>query len=130
MPCSRLVFLSLDCALSVDYAPKPEITQVLSGYLSGLTLTDGDPFELRLPEKEIPEGFHLIHKRSSKRAMYTINPEFAIILSNESSWRSDIATEEESRKSVVIEINRYNLSICSATCKSGINHQPVVKSKL
>ncbi|XP_020623172.1 uncharacterized protein LOC110060719 isoform X2 [Orbicella faveolata] len=83
-----------DCALVADYAPKAEARHVLSRHLSGLTLTDGDPFELSLPDNEIPEGFHLIHKRSSKRAMYTTNPEFAIILSKEISWHSDIATEE------------------------------------
>ena len=108
MSCLYSVFLSVDCALVADYAPEEETRHVLSRYLSGLTLTDGDPFELRLPDSEIPEGFHLIHKRSSKRAMYTTNPEFAIILSKESSWRSDIA-KEELRESVVIEINRYTL---------------------
>ncbi|XP_078355398.1 uncharacterized protein LOC144640040 [Oculina patagonica] len=93
-----------DRALSADYAPEEEERHVLSQYLSGLTLTDGDPFQLCLPEKEIPEGFYLIHKRSSERNMYTTSPEFAIILSRESSWRSDI-TKEEFRESTDLHLH-------------------------
>lgn len=71
----------------------------MSKYLSGLTFDDEDDFGLRLPEETIPEGFHLIHKRSSKRTLYTANEGYAIILSKESSWRSDILNED-SRESV------------------------------
>ncbi|KAJ7369997.1 hypothetical protein OS493_034943 [Desmophyllum pertusum] len=74
--------------------PKKKQDVSLSRYLSGLTFTDEDDFGLRLPEKDIPEGFHLIHKRSSKRTKYTINPGFAIIVSKESSWSSEITGEE------------------------------------
>ncbi|KAL9958476.1 hypothetical protein ACROYT_G035492 [Oculina patagonica] len=93
-----------DRALSADYAPEEEERHLLSQYLSGLTLTDGDPFQLSLPEKEIPEGFYLIHNRSSERNMYTTNPAFAIILSRESSWRSDI-TKEEFRESTDLHLH-------------------------
>ena len=88
------VYLATESALLEDYAPEEEARNSLSRYLSGLTFTDEDDFGLRLPEKDIPEGFHLIHKRSSKRTKYTTNPGFAIIVSKESSWRSDITGEE------------------------------------
>ena len=91
--------LFLDSALATDYVPKAEAIHVLSRYLSGLTLTDEDGFALRLPEGNIPAGFHLIHKRCSKRSLYEIIPGFAIILSKENSWRSNVTTEE-SRVSV------------------------------
>lgn len=95
-----VICLSIDCALSAVYAPKEEVRHALSRYLSGLTLTDEDAFGLRLPENEIPEGFYLIHKRSSMRSMYSdIRPGFAIILSKECSWRGD-CTEEEPREKV------------------------------
>lgn len=97
--------MHVDHAMSADYAPQEDVRHVLSQYLSGLTLTDGDPLQLSLPDKDIPEGFHLIHKRTSERAMYTTSPGFAIILSKESSWRSDI-TKEEHRESVMINCER------------------------
>ena len=85
----------------MEYVPKEEVRRVLLQYLSGLTLTKDDAFGLRLPEKEIPEGFRFIHKRSSKRTAYTVKRGFSIILSKESSWRSVVA-EERSRNSVII----------------------------
>ena len=87
--------------MAIDYVPKEEVRRVLSEYLSGLTLTKDDPFGLRLPEKEIPEGFNLVHKRSSKRTVYTNRPGFNIILSRESSWRS-VIPKERSRETVII----------------------------
>lgn len=91
----------LDCRLTIrgrtdhaaiaDYAPEEEVRLILSKYLSGLTFDDGDDFGLRLPADAIPEGFHLIHKRSSRRTLYTANERYAIIISKESSWRSDIS---------------------------------------
>ena len=94
-----VICLFVDCALSAVYAPKEEVRHALSQYLSGLTLTDEDAFGLRLPENEIPEGFYLIHKRSSIRSLYSDvrgRPGFAIILSKECSWRGDL-TEEQLR---------------------------------
>lgn len=85
--------------MAIDYVPKEDVRNVLSQYLSGLTLTEDDVFRLRLPEKKIPDGFHLIHMRSSKRTVYTTKPGFSVILSKESSWRSVVA-EERSRESV------------------------------
>ena len=67
-------------AEAMDNVPKEEVRRILSQYLSGLTLTKDDAFGLRLPVNEIPEGFRFIHKRSSKRTVYTAKPGFSIIL--------------------------------------------------
>ena len=99
MPCN-ICFVT-ESAEASDYVPKEDVRRVLSQYLSGLTLTNDDAFGLRLPEKEIPEGFHLIHKRSSRRTVYTTKPGFSVILSKESSWRSVVA-EERTRESVIV----------------------------
>ena len=77
-------------AKKVDYAPDEEVIRVLARYLSGLILTDDEPFGLRLPEKAIPKGFHLTHVRLSKRNVYTSKPGFTVILSKEKSWRADV----------------------------------------
>lgn len=94
-------YFIIESAAAFDYVPKEDVRRVLSRYLSGLTLVKDDTFGLRLPELEIPEGFHLIHKRSSKRTVYTTRPGFSTILSKESAWRSVVA-EERSRESVII----------------------------
>ena len=90
----------------IDYVPKEEARRVLSTYLSEITVTDEDAgSELRLPEMSKPEGFHLIHKRCSRRSLYEISEAFAIILSGESTWRSD-GTTEEFRESVSTTFNK------------------------
>lgn len=94
-----IVCFIIDGAVAIDYVPGEDERRVLCQYLSELTLTEDDAFGLRLPEKKMPEGFHLIHKRSSKRTVYTTKPGFSIILSKESSWRSVLA-EERSRETV------------------------------
>ena len=63
---------------------------MLARYLCGLTFTDDDTFGLRLPEKEMPMGFHLVHMRLSKRNVYTSKPGFSVILSKEKSWTADM----------------------------------------
>ena len=98
---SNYCTVCLESAVAIDYVPKEEVRRVLSQYLSGLTLTKDDAFGLRLPENELPKGFRFIHKRSSKRTVYTTKPGFSIILSKECSWRSVLA-EERSRESVII----------------------------
>ena len=95
------VGVCLGSAETIDYAPKEEVRRVLSQYLSGLTLTKDDAFGLRLPENEIPKGFHLIHNRSSKRTVYTTKPGFSIVLSKECSWRNEGA-EHRPKESVII----------------------------
>ena len=77
-------------ANKVDYAPEEEVIRMLARYLSGLTFTDDDPFGLRLPEKEMPRGFHLTHMRLAKRNVYTSKPGFSVILSREKSWSADV----------------------------------------
>ena len=86
---------------AIDNVPKEKVRRVLSQYLSGLTLTKDDAFGLRLPENEIPKGFRLIHKRSSKLTVYTTNTGFSIILSKECSWRS-VGAEHRSTELVII----------------------------
>ena len=61
--------------------------RVLARYLCGLTFTDDDTFGLRLPEKEMPMGFHLVYMQLSKRNVYTSKPGFSVILSKEKSWK-------------------------------------------
>ena len=85
------IAFSVDHAAIADYAPEEEVRLILSKYLSGLTFDECDDFGLRLPAEAIPEGFHLIHKRSSRRTLYTTSEGYAIIISKESSWRSDIS---------------------------------------
>ena len=92
-----LVCLAIDSALGTDYVPEEETRQVLSRYLSKLTLTDGD--DLCLAKSSIPEGFHLIHRQCSKRSLCETSEGFTAILSKESTWRSDMIAEE-SRESV------------------------------
>lgn len=103
-----------DRAVNADYAPDEETRLILSKYLSGLTFDDEDDFGLRLPEETIPEGFHLIHKRSSKRTLYTANEGYAIILSKESSWRSDILNED-SRESTDLHLHckEWDETLCT-----------------
>lgn len=80
--------------------PHEEEMRALSIYLSELSLTNDDE-DICLPERDIPEGFHLIYNRCCKRSQYEITAGFTIILSKERSWRSDAITEE-TRESVYI----------------------------
>jgi len=93
-----------DSALVTDYVPNEESRQALSRYLSHFALTDEDDLVLRQPEMDIPEGFHLIHNRCSKRCLYEMSPGFAVILSEESSWNSNKRTEE-SRKTTDLHLH-------------------------
>ena len=84
-----------ESGMVIDYVPKEEVRRVLSTYLSEITVTDQDAgSELHLPEMNKPEGFHLIHKRCSRRSLYEISEAFAVILSEESSWEGDEKTRE------------------------------------
>ncbi|XP_022807422.1 uncharacterized protein LOC111344458 isoform X2 [Stylophora pistillata] len=91
-------------AKRVAYKPEEEVIRVLARYLSGLTLKDDDPFGLRLPENEMPQGFRLIHKRLSKRNVYTSKPGFSVILSKEISWSAD-ATNGSYRESTDVHLH-------------------------
>lgn len=75
-----------DSSQDIDYAPDERVRDALLAYLSGLTLIDEDFMGLHIPKADIPEGFHLIHKRCSKRTEYTSSVGFNIILSKEQAW--------------------------------------------
>ena len=88
---------------AIDNLPKEEVRRILSQYLSGLTLTKDDAFGLHLPENELPAGFRFIHKRSSKRTVYTPKPGFSIILSKGCSWRS-VGADHRYKELVITEL--------------------------
>ena len=83
----------------LEHVPKEDVIHVLADYLSEMTLKEDDSFGLKLPEK-IPEGYHLTHKRFSKRIVYKSKPGFSVILSRERSWRL-VLTDKRSRESVL-----------------------------
>ena len=87
-----------DRGLATDYEPDEQVRNVLSTYLSQMTMCDEDGFGLRLPEN-LPEGFHLTHKRLSKRTLFTADSGFAVILSREHTWRY-VMGKAEYRESV------------------------------
>ena len=63
----HVYFLSSDLALATDYVPQEEVIQTLAKYLSELTLTEERGVKFcRLPEKKLPQGFHVTYKRCSK----------------------------------------------------------------
>ena len=100
--CDACYLFATESGMVIDYVPKEEARHVLSTYLSGITVTGQNAgSELHLPEMNKPEGYHLIHKRCSRRSLYEISEAFAIILSKESTRRSEGKTEE-SRESVSI----------------------------
>ncbi|XP_022800252.1 uncharacterized protein LOC111338099 [Stylophora pistillata] len=91
-------------ATDLDHVPKEDVIRVLADYLSEITLKEDDSFGLKLPEKKIPEGFHLIHKRFSKRIVYKSKPGFSVILSRERSWRF-AANDKGSRESTDLHLH-------------------------
>ncbi|XP_068751300.1 uncharacterized protein [Montipora capricornis] len=95
-----------DSAFDIDYIPKEEERSVLSRYLSGLTICGSDEgdLELCLPQLNKLNGFHLIHKRRSRRSLYDPTDGFAIILSKECTWKIDMDTEE-SRESTDLHLH-------------------------
>lgn len=84
--------------------PEIEVRRALSTYLSRLTLTDKNTFGLLLPDHDLPEGFHLLHKRCCKRKMYSTREGFFAILSQENSWFIDVLGNERSRESVIMNV--------------------------
>lgn len=94
-----MCYFFTDSPLAQNSVPEKEVRNTLLTYLCRLTLTEEDAFGLRLPEKEMPEGFYLIHERWSKRTKYVNDSGFAIILSKEHT-RNTVMEGEESRQSV------------------------------
>ena len=82
-----------DRGLASDYQPDEQERNVLSTYLSQMTMCDEDRFELCLPEN-LPEEFYLTHKRLSKRTLFTSDSGFAVILSKEHTWKFIMGKEE------------------------------------
>jgi len=77
--------LLIDSAFELDHLPSEETRRVLASYLSEVTLADGDDFGLRLPERNMPDGFQLSHMRCCERSLYGFMPGFTIVLSKEIS---------------------------------------------
>ena len=92
------IYLATESGLSSDYVPDEQVLQPLSVYLSRLTLTDKDEFGLYPPE-DLPKGFHLTHRRLSKRTLFTTDSGFAVILSKEHTW-CNVMGKEKDRASV------------------------------
>ena len=89
-------FLSLDSAFELDHLPSEETRCVLASYLSEVTLADGDDFGLRLPERNMPDGFQLSHMKCCERSLYGFMPGFTIVLSKEISADMTTATSRVS----------------------------------
>ncbi|KAJ7323742.1 Far upstream element-binding protein 3 [Desmophyllum pertusum] len=67
-------------------------TKLLAGYLSMLTFSEADG--LHLPDEKLPEGFLFNHMRCSRRTMYAPGEGFTLIVSEESTWGSDVKGEQ------------------------------------
>lgn len=76
---------------------------------------------LHIPKADIPEGFHLIHKRCSKRTEYTSSVGFTIILSKEKAWNfgTDEIRETVFKKHILKAHIRFDFS----TQKGGLYEQ-------
>ncbi|KAL9958370.1 hypothetical protein ACROYT_G035376 [Oculina patagonica] len=94
-----------DHVLATGDVPELEVRRRLSTYLSGITLAEEDGFGLRLPERDLPEGFYLTHKRCCRRTTYSANPGFSIILSKENTWWRNVEGQEESRESTDLHLH-------------------------
>ena len=57
-----------------------------------LTFSEADG--LHLPDEKLPEGFLLNHMRCSRRTMYAPGEGFTLIVSEESTWSSDVKGEQ------------------------------------
>ena len=75
----------LDSGFHMDFVPEDDIRSTLLRYLSKVTFSDEDDFGLRLPDEKLPEGFQLVFKRCSKRAVYRLSEDFSIIIAKEST---------------------------------------------
>ena len=82
---SLCYFLLTDSAFERDHLPSEEERRTLASYLSEVTFADEDNFGLRLPERNMPDGFQLSHMRCCERSLYGFMPGFTIVLSKEIS---------------------------------------------
>ncbi|XP_068691128.1 uncharacterized protein [Montipora foliosa] len=82
----RLTIRALaDSGFHMDFVPEDDIRSTLLRYLSKVTFSDEDDFGLRLPDEKLPEGFQLVFKGCSKRAVYHLSEDFSIIIAKEST---------------------------------------------
>ena len=70
---------------------KQEDLDRLVKYLSGLTLKEGEEEELKLPDEELPTGFHIIPdlRRSYRRKSFSYDEDFTIIVLKEMKSTSE-----------------------------------------
>ena len=78
-------FLLTDSAFECDHLPIEKTRRILTSYLSEVTFADEDDFGLRLPKRNMPDGFQLSHMRCCERSLYGFMPGFTIVLSKEIS---------------------------------------------
>lgn len=78
-------FLSTDSASECDHLPSEETRRILTSYLSEVTFAEEDEFGLRLPNRNMPDGFQVSHMRCCERSLYGFMPGFTIVLSKEIS---------------------------------------------
>ena len=76
-------FLLTDSGFECDYLPSEETRRILISYLSEMTFADEDEFGLRLPKRNMPDGFQLSHMRCCERSLYGFMPGFTIVFSKE-----------------------------------------------
>lgn len=68
-------------------------TKVLADFLSR-KLTFTVPDGLHVPKEELPAGFLFNHMRCSRRTLYEPREGFTLIISEESTWCSDVRGEQ------------------------------------
>ncbi|XP_074606683.1 uncharacterized protein LOC141859725 isoform X2 [Acropora palmata] len=72
-----------DSGFECDHLPSEETRRILTSYLSEVTFADEDEFGLRLPKRNMPDGFQLSHMRCCERSLYGFMPGFTIVFSKE-----------------------------------------------
>ncbi|XP_020622236.1 uncharacterized protein LOC110059849 isoform X1 [Orbicella faveolata] len=78
-----------DSAFEPDHWPSEETKRnyltYLTSELTEVTFADEDDFGLRLPERNMPDGFELSHMQCCERSLYGFMPGFTIVFSKEIS---------------------------------------------
>ena len=89
---------------------------MLAGYLSKLKFTEADG--LHVPDEKLPEGFLFNHMRCSRRTLYAPREGFTLIISEESTWCSDVRGEQN-RETVRIDNLVPRPSLLFLPCRRG-----------
>lgn len=95
-PYHCVIFFLTGSAFVTDPLLSEETRRILVNYLSEVTFVDEDDFGLRLPERNMPDGFELSHMRCCERSLYGFMPGFTIVLSKEISRDIKTATSRVS----------------------------------